>query len=186
MTVCDFRDSLLSAIATASMPVDISNESAFEKQFLTPLVLQVSDQYPGVHAYTHPWNNKTHCEPDCETAPNSGRVVTGCPRCWAASKKWASVLAFGTHHTFDVVAKDMSGRSLAVEAKLIGPKGGHMPNGEIQRFLGQCSLAKTKHDFVIGVCGLKGNLNPKWKDDTEVVKDWFTRVGVEIVFRSTG
>jgi hypothetical protein len=186
MTIPEFRDRLLSKFATAPIPDDIVNESGFEKHFLTPVVLDVVAQYTGVRAYTHPWNNKTRCKPDCESAPGSGRVVPGCPRCWTASKKWASVLAFGTHHTFDIMARDASGQTLAVEAKLIGPKKGHMPSGEIQRFLGQCSLAKTKHDFVIGVCGLKGNLNPKWEDDTAVVKDWLERGGIDIVFRSFG
>jgi len=186
MTLSTFRDGLIAAIVSASVPADIRNETTFEKRFLIPLVLQVTAQCPGVRAYTHPWNNKIRCEPDCKTALDSGRVVAGCPRCWAASKKWASVFALSTRHTFDVVARDTSGKTLAVEAKLITAKGGRMPNGEIQRLLGQCSLAKIKHDFVIGVCGLRGNLDPRWNNDTGAVKDWFKRVGIDLVFRQVG
>ena len=125
-------------------------------------------RYTDLNTYIHPWNNKTCCEPDCETATNSGRIVAGCPKCWAASKKWASVLAFGTNHTFDAVIKDkISGKTLVVEAKFITARGGRMPNGEIQRLLGQCLLAKTKHDFVIGLCGRKGVLT---QDGTTIRK----------------
>jgi hypothetical protein len=183
MATLDFHDTLISEIVCAPLPEDIRNEADFEKRFLIPVVLQVSARYPDVFIYTHPWNNKTHCESACDTTFNRAHVVAGCPRCWAASKKWASVLAFGTRHTFDVVAKDICGKTLAVEAKLITAKGGRMPNGEIQRLLGQCLLAKTKHNFVIGLCGLKGGLDPRWNNDTETVKDWFKRAGIDLVFR---
>jgi hypothetical protein len=186
MSILGFRDRLVSVMATALVPADITNETTFEKRFLIPVVLQVSAECPGVRTYTHPWNNKTRCEPDCEKAPDLDRVVAGCPRCWAASKAWASVSAFGTHHAFDIVARDMSGKTLVVEAKLIVAKGGRMPNSEIQRLVGQCFLAKTKHDFVIGVCGLRGSLDPRWTNDTEVVRLWFERAGVDLVFRSVG
>jgi hypothetical protein len=184
MGVLDFHDQLISTIESFPVPAGIRNETDFENRFLIPAVRQVSDQYPDLKTYTHPWNNKTRCEPDCEMATNCGRIVAGCPKCWAASKKWASVLAFGTNHTFDVVARDNSGKTLAVEAKFISARGGRMPNGEIQRLLGQCFLAKTKHDFVIGVCGRKGSLDSRWNDDTEAVTNWSKRAGIDIVFRS--
>ncbi len=181
MGILDFHDKLISEIAIFLVPTDIRNETDFEKRFLIPVVRHVSDQYSDIKTYTHPWNNKTRCNPDCETAT---KIVAGCPKCWAASKKWASVLAFGTNHTFDVVARDISRKTLAVEAKFISARGGRMPNGEIQRLLGQCFLAKTKHDFVIGVCGRKGRLDSKWNDDTEAVMNWSKRAGIDIVFRS--
>jgi hypothetical protein len=89
MTILGFRDRLISTIATASVPAPMTNEGSFEKGFLIPVVQQVSAQYPGVRTYTHPWSNKTRSEPDCEAVPDFGSVVAGCPRCWAASKKWA-------------------------------------------------------------------------------------------------
>jgi hypothetical protein len=186
MSILDFRNEFVSTIKRAPVPQDIRNETDFENRFLIPIVVQLAPQYPGVRTYTHPWKNKTRCEPNCENVPDSGRVINGCPRCWATSKKWASVSAFGTRHTFDAVAKDISGKTMAVEAKFIAAKGGRMPNGEIQRLLGQCFLAKTKHDMVIGVCGLKGSLEPRWNTDTETAHNWFARAGVDIVFRSIG
>jgi hypothetical protein len=184
MSILDFYDRLVPEIKIFPIPSDIRNETDFEKRFLIPVVLQVSEQFPDVRTYTHPWNKKTRCEPDCKTAIKGGGVVAGCPRCWAASKKWASVLAFGTHHTFDAAAKDINGETLAVEAKFISAKNGRMPNGEIQRFFGQCFLAKAKHDFVIGVCGFKGSFDSRWHSDTELVNNWFERAGTDIVFRS--
>jgi hypothetical protein len=183
--VLDFHDELIKEIETFSVPPGIRNETDFEKGFLIPCVRKMSARYTDLNTYIHPWNNKTCCEPDCETATNSGRIVAGCPKCWAASKKWASVLAFGTNHTFDAVTKDkISGKTLVVEAKFITSRGGRMPNGEIQRLLGQCLLAKTKHDFVIGLCGRKGSLDSRWNDDTEAVTNWSKRAGIDIVFRS--
>jgi hypothetical protein len=60
-----------------------------------------------------------------------------------------------------------------------------MPNGEIQRFIGQCFLAGTKHDAVIGLCGYRGNLNPKYEHDTPAVNDWLERSGISLVFRAS-
>jgi hypothetical protein len=110
--------------------------------------------------------------------------VVGCSQCWAESKKWASVLAFGTHHTFDLVAKDASEKTLAVEIKFVAAKSGRMPNWEIQRLMGQCSLAKTKHDYVVGICGCRGTLDPRWDTDTQAVRRWFEQAGICFVFRA--
>ena len=112
--------------------------------------------------------------------------MVGDPRCWAESKKWASVLAFGTHHPFDLVAKDVSGKTLAVEMKFVAAKGGRMPNGEIQWLMGQCALAKTKHRFVIGVCGCRGNLDSRWDNDTQAVRSWSEQAGISLIFRTVG
>lgn len=35
-------------------------------------------------------------------------VEPGCPVCWAKMKEWGSVDVFGTRHTFDMVAKNIS------------------------------------------------------------------------------
>jgi len=184
MAILEFRDKLVSALTNNPIPKKIKNEKDFETRFVIPVVLQISIHETDVHVYSHPWNSKVRCQPDCQAAREHGQAVVGCPRCWAESKKWASVLAFGTHHTFDLVARDASGKTLAVEIKLVAAKGVRMPNSEIQRLMGQCSIAKTKHDSVIGVCGYRGSLDPRWDKDTQAVKGWFEKAGMCLVFRA--
>lgn len=85
-----------------------------------------------------------------------------------------------------MVARDRAGRTLAVEIKLVSARGGRMPNGDIQRFLGQVALAATKHDAVIGVCGYHGKLNARWRDDTPDVERWLSGRNAQLVFRYVG
>ena len=186
MFIHELRNKLISVIKSTPIPDGIRSEKDLEMQFVIPVVLQALGHESDIHVYSHPWNDKTRCQPDCQTAREHGQIVTGCPRCWAESKKWASVVAFGTHHTFDLVARDASGKTLAVEMKFVAAKGGRMPNGEIQRLMGQCSLAKTKHDLVVGVCGYRGNLDPRWNSHTEEVRSWFERGGIFLIFRAVG
>jgi len=47
-----------------------------------------------------------------------------------------------------------------------------MRNGEIQRFLGQCTIASAILTSAIGVCGYLGNLNPKYQKDTQALIKW--------------
>jgi hypothetical protein len=150
MFIHEFRDKLVSTLSSTPIPEEITTEKHFETRFVIPVVLQVSAHQMDVHVYSHPWNNRTRCQPDCKTAREHRQTVVGCPRCWAESKEWASVLAYGTHHTFDLVAKDTSEKTLAIEIKFVAAKGGRMPNGEIQRLMGQCTLAKTKHHLLLG------------------------------------
>jgi hypothetical protein len=75
---------------------------------------------------------------------------------------------------------------LALEIKFVAAKGGRMPNGEIQRLMGQCTLAKTKHQFVIGVCGYRGTLDPRWENDTQGVRSWSDQAGISLIFRAVG
>jgi hypothetical protein len=100
----------------------------------------------------------------------------------APSKPLWSVAAFGTHHTFDLVAAD-DHQLLALEAKLVGTRAGRMPNAEIQRFFGQCALAASKHPSVIGVLVHRGPLKPKWRQDSATVDAWFAQLGVRFVIR---
>jgi hypothetical protein len=108
--------------------------------------------------------------------------VVGCPRCWLASTEWATVAAFGTKHTFDMVARDKS-QTLAVEIKLVDARWSKMPNVDIQRFLGQCALAASKHDFVIGLCGHRGSLDEELQDDDTPVQNFYRRHNVRLIFR---
>ncbi len=184
MTVFEFQRKLVGALMRAQIPRGARTEQALERRLVTPLAARLAAAQGDVLLFSHPWGNKRHCSPDCATEPpgGAGRVV-GCPRCWAASKSWASVEAFGTHHTFDLVAKDRRFHTLAVEIKLVSARGGRMPNGDIQRFLGQVALAATLHDAVIGMCGYRGSLNARWDRDTDNVKKWLKGSVVRLVFR---
>ena len=122
------------------------------------------------------------CHPTCDDV--SGRAL-GCPDCWAATKQWACVAAFGTRHTFDMVARDAT-LTLAVEIKLVEARGGKMPNENIQRFLGQCALAAAKHPHVVGLCGFRHAPVQERYADTGAVSSWFSERGVRLVFRSVG
>jgi len=170
MTLSEFGAQFVKALAKQPYSSGIKEERELERKFVIPLARRLAAKQPGILLYCHPWNEKHRCTPDCATEPpaGAGRVI-GCPTCWAASKKCARVEAYGTQHNYDLVAKDRS-RTLAVEAKLISVRGGRMPNGEVQRFFGQCALLATKHDMVIGLCGYRGELNKNYLRDTENVK----------------
>ena len=104
----------------------------------------------------------------------------GMPTMLEASKEWATVAAFGTKHTFDMVAKARA-ETLAVEIKLVDARRSRMPNGDIQRFLGQCALAAVTHDVVIGLCGYRGSLE-KHKNHSDEVQDWNKKRNIRLVF----
>jgi len=124
------------------------------------------------------------CTPDCKSArEGKGHIQECCPKCWEESKDWGTVDAFGTQNNFDLVAKDTNNCKLAIEIKFVSFTKGRRPSGEIQRFLGQCALAASKFDFVIGVCGYRGMLNPKLDLDTEEFKSWAEDHNIDIVFR---
>jgi hypothetical protein len=183
MTLSEFGASLAESLARGPYPSGIESEGDLEREFVIPLVRDLASKQTDILVCCHPWKKKERCSPECATEPSaaSGRIVQ-CPSCWTWSKKWARVEAFGTQHNYDVAAKDRS-RTLAVEAKLVSASGGRMPNGEVQRFFGQCALLATKHDMVIGLCGYQGELNEKYQRDTEEVKSWFEKRNVKIIFR---
>lgn len=183
MTIKEFARIFLKKIKEERIRTHIKNETEFERKFIIPLVTKISPP-PNIWVCCHPWGGRRSCMPDCETVHNKkGKVEIGCWKCWKQSKKWSSVAAFGTHHDFDLVAKDKSGNTLIIEIKFLSEKNGRMPNGEIQRFLGQCALAATKHNIVIGVCGYRGSFNPKWNKDTNSVKKWAQQNNIDLVLR---
>lgn len=75
-------------------------------------------------------------------------------------------------------------KKLAIEIKFVAANGGRMPNGEIQRLMGQCTLAKTKDQFVIGICGCRGTLGLRWDHDTQAVTHWFEQAGISLIFKT--
>ena len=180
MTIDEFAVELIGALGREPIPPAIDGEQDFKKRFVIPEAARIDHAQRTVLLYAPPFLNKECCTPPCAKDPpaHSGRV-TGCPECWANMKPWGSVVAFGTHHTFDLVAKDPSQQTLAVEAKLAEVSKGRKPNAQIQQFLGQCSLAATKHHVVIGICGDRG----QWYEDTGQVRKWFESRDVRLVFR---
>ena len=184
MAIYAFTRDLVQALTNRTVPGGIRSERHLEEKFVVPAAVRVAASYPSVLLYTHPWGKKDHCRPACAMIPprQEGWIV-GCRKCWADSKVWASVAAFGTHHTFDLAARDHS-RTLAVEVKLLRERNGRMPNGELQRFLGQCSLAATRHHVVVGMCGYRGVVNAEWQREPRRVATWFRSRRVHLLFRS--
>jgi len=162
----------------------ILDENEFEQKFVVPIASDITNNETDVFLYSHPWGNRVRCTPDCNSArEGKGHIQIGCPKCWNESKHWGTVDAFGTQNNFDLVAEDTENGRVAVEIKFISFTKGRRPSGEIQRFLGQCALAASKFDFVIGVCGYSGMLNPKYDWDTEKFERWAEEHNIDIVFR---
>jgi len=186
MPISRFASDLIQQLDQGRVPAGLVKEQDLEQKFVLPIAERLAAQHPDVLLYVHPWGRKRRCDPDCATLPpgESGRII-GCPKCWEVSKKaWASVAAFDSHHTFDLAAIDGSGKTLAVELKLSKPGKGHLPSGDVQRFLGQCALASTKHTVVVGYFVYYGELDGKWQGDPATAKKWFEDRDIHLVFRS--
>jgi len=181
--IARFATELLQHLERNPVPQDVSSESELERRFVIPVACRLAASHADVLVYTHPFRSRRLCAPACVHVPpaGSGRII-GCPKCWTASKAWASPAAFGTHHSFDLVARDGS-KTLALELKLSRARGGRMPNGDVQRFLGQCALAATKHSEVIGFFAHRGAFDARWHRDTNAVGKWFKAGNVRLLFR---
>jgi hypothetical protein len=178
-----FAHELVRQLRDADIPTNLTSEADLERRVIIPTAARVAAKAPNVRLFVHPFRLTERCHPDCERAGSNGRrVVLGCPRCWHATKPLWSVAAFGTYHTFDLVATDGHDR-LALEGKLVSARAGRMPNGDIQRFFGQCALAASKHAHVIGVLFFQGGLNAKRHADTATVEKWFADVVVQLIIR---
>jgi hypothetical protein len=175
-----FSVALADAFERKLVPGGIENETDFEWKFALPVAESVLKCYPAIRLFTHKWKYYGCCQPGCSSATSSGRVL-GCSKCWTDSKKLATVAAFGTKHTFDMMAADRSSRRLAVEIKLVDATKSR-PNGTIQRFLGQCALAAAKHYAVIGLCGIRGGMATDFQDDRRVVERHLRKQNIRLVF----
>lgn len=181
MNLAHFTTAFVEALNREPIPPGVDGEQDFKRRFVIPLAKRLDPTQHDVLIYSPPFLSTKRCDHPCAMTPPGGRGrVVGCPRCWAAMKAWGSVAAFGAHHTFDVVAKGRS-QTLAVEVKLATLNG-----SEIQRFVGQCALAATKHPFVIGLFGYRGELKRKYDCDSDAVKKWFRGRNVEFIFRQVG
>ena len=181
MKVVEFAERFAEALDAAVIPQDLESESDFECDFVLPTAMETVSAFANVHLFAHRFGGASSCTPNCvEASEGRGIRVVGCSKCWTASKPWATVSAFGMRHTFDLMARDDQGRTLAVEIKWIGFRGGRAPNSEFQRFLGQCALAASRHDSVLGVCGTRGGKD-KFRDQEEEVQRTFRQLGVRLL-----
>jgi hypothetical protein len=181
-TIFEFAERLEEALLVCPVPSDLKNEAAFEQRVILSAIKTVASNSPGVLIYTHRFPETKVCQPNCERAEQGkGDREIGCHRRWTSSKSWGTVSAFGMRHTFDMVARDEAGKTLAIEVKWIGFKGGRAPNGEFQRFLGQCALAAARHDAVLGVCGLRGKLKSHFDGQRAELLEKFRSLGVLIL-----
>lgn len=156
MNIHDFTITLAKQIEKQIPSIHLINESAFERYHIATPAWELSERNPDIRVFVHPESQKKKCLNSCDAGvTNFSYRVKGCPDCWAASKKYSVTDAFGTRSNFDLIAIDENGRTLAIECKWLSISAGKRPNGEFQRFVGQCVLASTVHDFVIGVCGFR-------------------------------
>ncbi len=178
--IIEFCERLVVALDNAPIPVGLGKEDKLERQFVLLEAQKVLDEMgPHFDVCAHPWNSRERCPGHKGT-----RKDLGCWQCWKESKSWASVHVWGMQHNFDLAVRDRDHvtDSLVVEGKLVSFLNGQ-PNGEIQRFFGQCALARTKHKVVIGFCGYRGTPREKWRQDTEAALRWFNDAGIRILFR---
>ena len=187
MPISQFKEKFVARLKIDRIkePENILDENNFEQKFVVPIAIEINKTETDVFLFGHPWGKRVRCTPDCKSArEGKGHIQEGCYECWRESKGWGTVNAYGTQNNFDLVAVDTKNGKLAVEIKFVSFTKGRRPNGEIQRFLGQCALATSKFDFVIGVCGYRGILNPEYDRDTEKFKRWAEEHNIDIVFRS--
>lgn len=185
MQTSQFTTNLVEKLNTDPIPENILNEKDFEQNFVVPSVFAIQKTDENVFVFGHPWGSKVRCSPDCRSArEGKGQIQPGCDKCWKDSKRWGTVNAFGIQSNFDIVAQDTRNRTLIVEIKFVSFGKGRNPNGEIQRFLGQCLIAATKFDHVIGICGYKGVLDLTNDQDTDDCIRWCRDHGIHIIFRA--
>lgn len=183
MALQEFAAELVEALRREDIPSGLRRESELEQKFLIPAAVRVASRHTDVLMYTHPFGSRLCCAPTCANGPPARRgQVVGCWKCWKDSRVWAAVPALGSHHTFDLVAKDRS-RSLALELKVANAHKGRLPSGDIQRFLGQCSLAAARHHAVIGLLAFRGSVDEDRHHETERVAKWFQERNVTLLLR---
>ena len=182
MDIREYAAALIQRIEAARPSAEIRGEAAFEQAHVVAPAWELARASSGIRVFTHPSNRRATCTPDCESAASVfANRVEGCPRCWAASKARSAVDAFGTRHNFDLVAVDSAGSSLAIEVKWLSALGGKAPNGEFQRFVGQCALAATTNDVVIGVCGFRNQRNRPFNAHDARVQALLKTIGVHLI-----
>ena len=161
---------LVKALEEKEIPGNIRDEKDFEQRFVEPICVEHLERVqPKLEIAVHPWGD-----------PKKAKA-------WAESKIWAAVTAWGMKHTFDLHARVPDDTwHMAVEVKLAKAKGGKSFTGDFQRMMGQCHLAKLRHDVVTGVFGYIGDL----KETPTKVRDYEAelreREGIWVVVLKVG
>ena len=161
---------LVKALEEEPIPKNVRDEKGFERNFLEPICVEyLSRARPKLEIAVHPWSNRAKTKQ------------------WADSKKWATVQTWGMKHTFDLAARDPhTGWSLAVEVKLAKARPGRSITGDFQRMMGQCYLARLRHDAVVGLFGYIGDLRASDEDERDYRQELRERHGIWIVVRKVG
>ena len=90
-------------------------------------------------------------------------------------------------HTFDLhVRVPDDSWLMAVEVKLAKARGGRSFTGDFQRMMGQCHLAKLRHDVVLGVFGYIGDLKQTPAEVEDYCDKLRERDGIWVVMRKVG
>ena len=100
---------------------------------------------------------------------------------WAELYDRSVADVFGMRNNFDLAAVDRNDGSLVVEVKWLQLKPNKGPNGEFQRFIGQCGLAAAANDVVIGVCGLWGRRERQLDAHETLLIGALRKIGVRLI-----
>jgi len=182
MNIEEFAKALENKIKSSAPSAALKKEADFEDEHVIKPAWELAKIHPEITVCTHPSKSRETCKGNCrkEVLDFSSRV-RGCPRCWSKSKEWSVVNAHGMQHNFDLVARDVNENTLAVEVKWLSFSGGRGPNGEFQRFIGQCTLAAARHKVVLGVCGVIGEGKKKLDQHEKKLSEKLQKIGVKIL-----
>ncbi len=184
MSIATFAADLVRELERRALPKQLVQAQDLEQQFVVPVAARLAAREHRVLLFAHPWSNTRRCAQACASAPPAGRGrVLGCPACWRSAGAWASLAAFGAQHVFDLLATD-GRKSMAVAIELSRARVGRLPARDLQRFLGQCAVAATRHAQVVGFFVYQGTLSPKWQRDTAAVAKSLKKQNIHLVFRS--
>jgi len=182
MDIHGFAAALVRRVKRQVPRAHLKNEGEFERKHVVEPAWELSEKHPEIRVFVHPEKRKKKCRDGCDAgAADPSRRVQGCPDCWAASKDWSVVDAFGTRNNFDLVAIDRSKKTLAVEVKWLSFSSGKGPNSEFQRFIGQCALATAVHHVVIGVCGFRGQRKKEFHKHEPNLQAALKKIGVLVI-----
>lgn len=182
MDIHGFAAALASQVSRQVPSAYLKNEGEFERKHVVEPAWELSEKHPEIRVFVHPEKRQKRCRGSCDAgAADHSRRVQGCPDCWAASKEWSVVDAFGTRNNFDLVAIDRSKKTLAVEVKWLSLSSGKGPNSEFQRFIGQCALATAVHHVVIGVCGFRGQRKKEFHKHEPNLQAALKKIGVLVI-----